>query len=221
MAEFKVTGQMKVKTFKEQFMECFGTVLRVYYKNRFADDDVTLASIRAEGYKGGDFDCGDNDIVGDFEDFMMALYGIEVQVASPDNSYLVDNNLRLCEVKNHVKAEKGTGRSKYKFNGEVLASKGKLCYAMAKYYIEQNPDITIQQLRDKFTVNNVVIVESVEEALKVTDSTGKPGGDYYMKEKDQIDTKEGKVVVWSYWPERYYIGFMEITRKLGYTFEEV
>lgn len=32
MAEFKVTGQMKVKTFKEQFKECFGTVLRVYHK---------------------------------------------------------------------------------------------------------------------------------------------------------------------------------------------
>ena len=220
MADFKVTGQMKVKTFKEQFMECFGTVLRVYYKNRFADEDVTLASIRAEGYKGGDFDCSDNDIVGDFEDFMMALYGIEVQVASPDDSYLVDNNLRLCEVKNHVKAT-GKSRSKYSFNGEVLANKGKLCHAMAKYYLQQNPDATLEDIRKKFRINNVNAIESVEEAIKVIDSEGTGGGDYAMKDADQIETKEGKVVVWKYWPERYFIGFMEITRKLGYTYEEV
>jgi hypothetical protein len=220
MADFRVTGQMKVKTFKEQFMECFGTVLRVYYKNRFADEDVTLASIRAEGYKGGDFDCSDNDIVGDFEDFMMALYGIEVQVASPDDSYLVDNNLRLCEVKNHVKAT-GKSRSKYSFNGEILANKGKLCRAMAKYYLQQNPDVTLEDIRKKFHVNGINAIESVEEALKTTDSVGTPGGSYYMKEADQIATKEGNVVVWNYWPERYFIGFIEITRKLGYTYEEV
>lgn len=219
MANFRVTGQMKVKTLKEQFMDCFGTVLRVYYKNRFADDDVTLASIRAEGYKGGDFDCGDNDIVGDFEDFVMALYGIEVQVASPDDSYLVDNNLRLCEVKSHVKAT-GKSRSKFSFNGEVCASKGKLCHAMAKYYIEQNPDITHEELRKKFHIADMNAIESVEEALKTKDSAGNPGGGYYMKEKDQIATKEGNVVVWNYWPERYFIGFMEITRRLGYTYEE-
>ena len=68
---------------------------------------------------------------------------------------------------------------------------------------------------------NVNAVESVEEAIKTTDSSGTPGGGYYMKDADQIATKEGNVVVWNYWPERYFIGFMEITRKLGYTYEEV
>ena len=37
-----------------------------------------------------------------------------------------------------------------------------------------------------------------------------------VKEADQIMTKEGKVVVWSYWPERYYLPFMEnVRKKLG------
>ena len=34
---------------------------------------------------------------------VIELYGIEVQVASPDDSYLVNNSLRLGEVKNVAK----------------------------------------------------------------------------------------------------------------------
>ena len=92
---------------------------------------------------------------------------------------------------------------------------------MAKYYLQQNPDATLEDIRKKFRINNVNAIESVEEAIKVIDSEGTGGGDYAMKDADQIETKEGKVVVWKYWPERYFIGFMEITRKLGYTYEEV
>ena len=52
MAEFKLDGRMKVKTLKENFNKCFGATLRVYTTpacKQFADDNATLASIRAEG----------------------------------------------------------------------------------------------------------------------------------------------------------------------------
>ena len=38
---------MKVKTLKEQFMNNFGSVLRVYYHHHFADDNATLAALKA------------------------------------------------------------------------------------------------------------------------------------------------------------------------------
>ena len=108
------------------------------------------------------------------------------------------------------------GKTAFIFNGETYTVKGKLCHAIAKYYIEQNPDITISQLRETFNIKNVNAVESVEEAIKTTDSSGTPGGGYYMKDADQIATKEGNVVVWNYWPERYYTPFMEIVEKLNF-----
>ena len=58
MAEIALKGNMKVKTLKADFKKAFGASLRVYKsatcKGAFADDDATLASIRAEGKAGGE-----------------------------------------------------------------------------------------------------------------------------------------------------------------------
>ena len=103
------------------------------------------------------------------------------------------------------------------FNGMEIKGKGRLCHAIVKSYVEQHPNITIAELKSVFNVPKCEVVESLEMALTVKDSSGKAGGDYYIKENDQIKTKEGLVVVWSYWPERFYAPFMEIVRKrLGY-----
>lgn len=223
MASFKITGQMKVKTLKEQFKENFDSVLRVYYHHHFADDNVTLASIRGEGAIGGEMSCGDNDIVGDFEEFMMELYGIEVQVASPDNSFLVDNGLKLCEVRNaspNPTAEK-KGKTAFVFNGETYKIKGRLCHAIVKYYAEQNPNAALVTLQRAFNTSTNMIVASHEMAMAIVNSAGKAGGDYYMKEEDFISVKNGKAVVWSYWPERYFNPFMEQVKTLGYKIEEI
>jgi len=96
MAEIKIDGRMKVKTLKAQFKEAFGSSLRVYYKKHFADEDATLASIRAEGAKGGEIAVKGNMQVGNFEKKVMELYGIEVQVSNADDSKLADNAATLC-----------------------------------------------------------------------------------------------------------------------------
>lgn len=96
MADFKIDGRMKVKSLKEKFKAAFGASLRVYKNKHFADDDATLASIRAEGAKGGELVVGGNLKVGSFEKKIAELYGIEVQVANPDDSKLADNNITLC-----------------------------------------------------------------------------------------------------------------------------
>ena len=101
------------------------------------------------------------------------------------------------------------------FNGMEIKGKGRLCHAIVKNYVEQHPDVTLSELKSVFNVPKCEVVESLEVAMTIKDSAGKIGGDYYIKENDQIKTKEGKVVVWSYWPERFYAPFIEKVQKLG------
>ncbi len=99
MAEFKLDGRMKVKTLKDNFKKNFGSTLRVYKsatcRGAFADDNATLASIRAEGKAGGELTVGGNLKVGNFEKKVADMYGIGVQVANADNSKLADDNVTL------------------------------------------------------------------------------------------------------------------------------
>ena len=100
MAEFKLDGRMKVKTLKENFKKNFGSTLRVYKsvtcKGAMADDDATLASLRAEGKKGGELTVGGNLRVGNFEKKVAELYGIGGQVANPSDTALSDNSITLA-----------------------------------------------------------------------------------------------------------------------------
>lgn len=99
MAEFKLDGRMKVKSLKENFKKNFGATLRVYKsitcKGAMADENATLASLRAEGKKGGELVVGGNLKVGNFENKIAELFGIGVQVANKDDSKLADNNITL------------------------------------------------------------------------------------------------------------------------------
>lgn len=100
MADFKISGHMKVKTLKELFANEIGGTLRVYNGKKLADDDATLASIRSnEGAKGGDFTCRTSRTVGKFEQEIWDVYGIKVQVATADNWILVLDGITLSKVK--------------------------------------------------------------------------------------------------------------------------
>ena len=104
------------------------------------------------------------------------------------------------------------------FNGKEIKGKGRLCLAIVKKYVDEHPDVTLAELKSIFNVPKCdVIVELLDVAMTIKDSSGKAGGDHYIKEADQIPIKEGHVVVWSYWPERYYLPFMDnVQKKLGY-----
>ena len=99
MADFTLNGRTKVKTLKDNFKKNFGGTLRVYKsvscKGAFADDNATLASIRAEGAKGGELVVKGNMQVGNFEKMVAELFGVGVQVANADDSKLVDNSITL------------------------------------------------------------------------------------------------------------------------------
>ncbi|MDE5628156.1 MAG: hypothetical protein K2I69_01185 [Muribaculaceae bacterium] len=99
MADFRIDGRMKVKGLKEKFKETFGCTLRVYTTvacKSPAKDDATLASIRAEGAKGGELVVGSNLRVGSFEKKIAELYGIGVQVANAANTKLSKDDITLA-----------------------------------------------------------------------------------------------------------------------------
>lgn len=99
MADFTISGRMKVKTLKSDFKKAYGATLRVYNGNKFADDNDTLASIRKGDAKGGDFSVHGKMLVGNFEDKIKEEYGIKVQVANADDSKLSDNKSTLSSAK--------------------------------------------------------------------------------------------------------------------------
>ena len=99
MADLKVSGNLTVAGLKKRFKDTFGCSLRVYTTPQcksYAKEDSTLASIRAEGAKGGELTVGSNLRVGNFEKKMEEVFGIYVQVATPDDSKLAKNDLTLA-----------------------------------------------------------------------------------------------------------------------------
>ena len=98
MADIQVDGRMKVGSLRKQFKDAFGATLRVYIgrSNRPANDEDSLASIRAEGApKTGDLAIRGNMLVGNFEERFEETFGIKIQVANADNTKLSDNSLSL------------------------------------------------------------------------------------------------------------------------------
>ncbi len=92
-----IKGRMKVKTLKVDFKEEFGLTLRVYDGRSFADDNATLAAIRKNDNKGGEFSPKRNTKVGNLEDKIMDIFGIKTQVAGSDDSYLCNNDFTLAK----------------------------------------------------------------------------------------------------------------------------
>jgi len=94
MAEFNISGRMSVERLQNQFKEEFGLTLRVYKGNNFADSKATLASISEK--KVEDVSCIGSIQVGNFEERMLTV-GLKVQVATGDNTQLVNNKYTLNE----------------------------------------------------------------------------------------------------------------------------
>ena len=101
MAELKISGRMCVKRFKSDFKNAFGGTLRIYDGQNEADENATLASIRTNtGSKGGDFVCRGHRTVGRFERDMLNIFGIKVQIATPDDNILALDGITLANLKN-------------------------------------------------------------------------------------------------------------------------
>ena len=93
--EVSVSGRMKVGTLKKDFKEAFGVNIRVYNGKKFADDDATLASIRAEGApKSGEVKIVGQSKVKTVEDAFKKELGITIQIEDKKGG-LADNAVTL------------------------------------------------------------------------------------------------------------------------------
>jgi len=95
----KVDGRYKVKRLKDEFFQEFGVNIRVYKGSRFADDNVSLASIRADNApKADDFEIHGNTNVGNVEKAFLEKLGIKVQVENAEGE-LADNSVSLSSLR--------------------------------------------------------------------------------------------------------------------------
>ena len=94
-----VSGRQKVKTLKEAFKKEFGVTIRVYHGKKFADDDASLAAIRAEGAPGkGDFEVHGRTLVGNVEKQFKETLGITVKLENAEGQ-LADKTISLAQLK--------------------------------------------------------------------------------------------------------------------------
>ena len=96
MADFSISGNMKIKTLKDNFKDQFGSTIRVYNGVKFASDSDTVGKIAKKSVKHGqEVSANGRLLVKNFEKQMQEVYGIRIQVATKDDSQLVNNDISL------------------------------------------------------------------------------------------------------------------------------
>ena len=98
MADFKISGHMKIKTLKANFKEKFGSTIRVYHGVKYASDDDTVGKIAKKTVaRGQEVGANGRKKVSTFKKQMKDVYGIKIQVANRNDSELVANDISLTE----------------------------------------------------------------------------------------------------------------------------
>lgn len=222
MADFSFDGRTKVKTVKTQFKENFGATLRVYTTvdcKELADDEATLASIRAEGFAGGEFTVKGNTKVSTFEKKVAELYGIGVQVANADNTEFAADTATLATAadtastesgKAHVTAENMARTSDVESSPNVEATAAELASArvrvygqaqnrtalgIAHAYMVMYPHATLDDLRKAFP-NSLNPASGVKEMFIYPEEKN-PSGEwkgYFLEEDELLTMGDGKKV---------------------------
>ena len=131
------------------------------------------------------------------------------------------------EKNNAAETAEKQAKAVYRFGGKEYKKKTDLVQAVVHQYIEEHDITTIEELKQVFDVRvkqGIPMVLSLDDAMKVKSSDGKAGGNFAVGEDMQIELKKKgflgiktgvKVVVWKYWPDRFFIGFLDLCKRLG------
>lgn len=219
MADFTFDGRVKVKTLKDEFKKNFGATLRVYTniacEGEQADDNATLASIRAEGCSGGEFAVKGNMKVGTFEKKVAELYGIGVQVANADDTEFADDAATLMGAATTASAESGHGHviespladdvtPNVEASAAELASARVRVYGKAQNrtalgivhaYMVMYPQATLEDLRKAFP-NAINPDKGSDEIFIYAEEKGATGNwnNYFKGEDELLTTGDGHKV---------------------------
>jgi len=103
LEDIKVTSNMHVRTFQEQFRKSFGTEIRVYKTlntgrgSRKAEASATLASLN-DSKSLGQIEIKKNDTVSEVEGQFKESLGIGIQIMLPDGESFAPDGLKLKDV---------------------------------------------------------------------------------------------------------------------------
>lgn len=174
-AELKVSGRMTVKRLKENFKNEFGGTLRVYDGREKADDNATLASIRRnEDAKGGELVCNGHLTVGSFERRMRDIFGIKVQVATPDDWTLALDGITLAKLKDIP--EKCS-----KADMESLVAYKRRAKVTAEVETETIDDELVADAEEAIANDSITLRDISEKAaIWITYTTDEEGEIYYL-----------------------------------------
>ena len=99
---------MVVSTLQKSFFKEFGLRIRVYDGSSFAESSLTLAQVRKKKGDSKGISIARNIKIGNLENKFEKEFGIKIQIAGSDDSYLCDDNLTLKAA--FVEDEKKLGR---------------------------------------------------------------------------------------------------------------
>lgn len=245
MADFTFDGRTKVKTLKTQFKENFGATLRVYTTidcNELADDEATLASIRAEGFAGGEFAVKGNTKVSTFERKVAELYGIGVQVANADDSEFADDTATLATAANTASADSGKAqvttadlarKAEADATPNVEATAAELASAkvrvygkaqnrtalgIAHAYMIMYPHATLEDLRKAFPKQLNPTADGKEIFIPIEENATHENGwlDYFIKEDELLTMGDGtKVAFRIMWTKNCFEAFATHAKQYG------
>ena len=177
MADFKIDGRMTVRKLKENFKNEFEGTLRVYNGRELADDKATLAAIRKGDAKGGEFVCRASRTVGKFEQEMKEVFGIRVQVASPDDYVLALDGITLANLKN-IK-EKAT-----KADMEELVAYKRKVNEIVEEQEEENVEVNAAEF-DNISADEIARLESFDYTFtpdcRIEDTLKDPNDECYLE----------------------------------------
>ena len=147
MAGLSITGQLKVSTLQNKFLKEFGLMLRVYDGRALADTDQTLAQARKHKGSGSGLSVAKNMKVGNLERKFQVEFGLKVQVAGSDDSYLCNDDFTL--------------------NAAQLEDEKKLIRKAKKALREENNDRAVDDDNDVVVVAESDIVAAAEDSIEV------------------------------------------------------
>lgn len=117
------------------------------------------------------------------------------------------------------KIETGRDKTRYMFKGNVYL-KNKLVLAVVTDYVNEHPNITINELKEAFNKSlqgSIGVVESEMIARHRKDYEVR----FFAKENEVLNLVDGKAFVCSQWGILNIPNFIARARQLGYEIEEI
>ena len=184
MAGFSVTGQMKVKTLQSSFLREFSLFLRIYDGRSQTDSSKSLSEVRKKKGSGKGLAVAKNMKVGNLESKFEEEFGLKVQVAGSDDSYLCDDSLTLKAAQEKDQRRLDRQVKKQESNKHVKGNIEKNNYDSVSQSFNGDSDKDVKDNdKPKVSVGSPKPLEEVEDKSLPSDSVKEVNpSEFFMKD---------------------------------------